>query len=177
MKKPVKPVIVICAIVFILIITIGALVKLKIINNDFNVSSEYVVFLEGKRDISLVHVSDTELYFFAVNEAGFHNLYVVNFSSDEIVLVDYDIHMGIRTQYSNGHFYYTKIFELEDMSRQQRFRRVRLIDGSLEDVTAVIDVNVKERQRTLSSALAANGSYFTSMSHQNPNGNWHSYLV
>ena len=177
MKKPVKPVIAICAIVFILLIAISALLKLLIINNDISVNSEYVVFLEGKREISLIHASDTELHFFAVNEAGLHNLYTINFLDNEIVLVDYDIHMGIRTQYSDGYIYYTKTLELEELSRQQRFRRVGVTGGSPENVAAVIDVYVKEQQRTLSSVLAANGSYFTSMSHQNPNGNWRSYLV
>jgi len=142
---------------------------------DISVISENVLFLEGKRGVSLIHVSESELYFSAINESGSYNLYVINFLDNEIIMLDYDIFQ--RTQRSNGYIYYTKPFDWVSQS----FRRVKIADGadgSPEDVAAVDGFYIRGEQFTLNIAYVADGNYFSSMAYRDANGNFtHTYII
>jgi hypothetical protein len=160
----IKAMIIICTIIFANVFTV---------NEDTSIN-EAPLFLEGK-EISLIYASDTQLYFSAVNESGFHNLYAISFYENEINMIDYNISQNQRIQYSDGHIYYTKM--TGELPRYV-FRCFGITDGSLEDVVAVDGFSVKGGQFTLSSAYVANDNYYTSMFHHNSSGNVdHFYII
>ena len=166
MTKQVKIITVFCATVLVLIISIAILTRPEIVHEDATVDNEYFLFIEGKREITLIHASEDALYFSAVNESYLYNLYVINYSDNETTVLDYNIFQGV--QYDNGYIYYTKLLYNRSSrsfgSRSSRsFRRVGVVDGSREDVVAVEEVYVKGELRTLNNAYFANGNYYTSM--------------
>jgi len=176
MKKTLTIATIICVIVSIFIYLLNTVSRSDVFHESTFVNGENILFLDGKREISLIHVSESELYFSAINESGYYNLYVTNFLDDEIIMLDYNIFR--QTQYNNGYIYYTKLF---DWPYHDVFRRVRIsdgADGSPEDITAVDDFYVRGEQFTLSTAYVANGNYFSSMAHRDVNGNFtHTYII
>ena len=173
MAKRAKIIIVFCIGFFVLLTLIFISIKHREGDMDLSINNENVLFLEGKRDVSLIHVSEVGLSFSAVNDIGFHNLYVINYSDNEITMLDYNISIFQRVQYSNGYIYYSKLYDDWNSS----FRRVRITDGFAEDVIAVDEFYFRENRFTLSTAYVINSNYLSSLTYRHLSGTLQRFIV
>lgn len=96
------------------------------------INDEYAFTLDGKKDITLIYISDYQLYYTAVNENWRYDLYLLDIERNEMTQIDNDIVQC--PQCSDGYIYYTKSIDLEF---ENAFRRVKVGGAVFENVDVI----------------------------------------
>ncbi len=125
------------------------------------ISDEYAFVLDGKKEISLIYISDYQLYYTAINENWYYDLYLLDIKRNETTQVDNDIFQY--PQCSDGYIYYTKSVDLKD---EYAFRRVNIGNDEFENVDVINNgFNIKGNNIKACFPDVFDGHYYLTLSH------------